>query len=624
MPYFNKWNIKFNHTINWIWKYLNVKQQIKTRRKIYNALWAVFFGLIIAGIFISFTGSSPFTVYHAFFQTNFSNPNPYLRTIIIYIFSGIAVGIGFKAGLFNIGISGQMMFGGVMGVLYFHSFNSSNPDLVQVNSSMVLVSLLIAAISGFAIAMIAGIFKAYLKVNEVVTTILLNWIVYYLVRFIFRTNSPFTASGRVYISKSHVLPNFFASTDFLYVVLFIAIGFAFLIWILMKKTTLGYCIKMTGLSNTAAKYAGVNEKKLTMLIMGFSGLLAGISGFMYYVFNSNIINVDTPGPLGLGFDSIAITMLAYNSPIGIIFSSLFYGQFSAGSAGLTQFAFNNKLNTDTYTIIVGLIIYFAAAAIVFEKLNPLIFIKKIILLNQTKNFYYKKNNQMNQILKKHKKNLKQNLIKIKTKNKLKKLHFQFLVYQKYNTTLLKIWEQKKDLIFKQYHMIIKNYFYLFFLEFKINRLKIKKIKPQIKALKKQVNINWEKYNRIKDPISKMNFFNDIMIQKRKIYFQLEDLGYFKKQNLINNFFANLRNVSYQYNSIKNGAMVIVSSYFYLLIQTKITTKKLLIKKTEADLLKKYQHFLLQNPQQFLSDLKLKKLAISFKHLLANNKNLKVK
>lgn len=355
-----------------------------SRRKLYNSLWAVLLGIILSLIVISFNGTNPFEFIGVVFQTAFgSNGSLFTTILLVYVFASLAVGIGFKAGLFNIGVAGQMMFGGLLAFFYLISSAAKDDNgILTVNGGQIFLALIISVIGGFSLAVIAGILKAFFKVHEVVSTILLNWMVFYLASWA-TSGSEFKNVNVPDSLQAIQVDSFFSGGGWiaLSIILVIAVGIGF--FYIFKKTTFGYKVKAVGFNPDASEYAGINKKNLTMLIFGISGAFAGFAGFFFYfAFSKGTYSVGV-APIAVGFDSIAISLLAYNSPIGIIASSFLYSILTNGNSALLQ---EIGLRPSSYQIIVGIIIYFAAISIVFSKFKLIDYFKNFLILKRNEKY----------------------------------------------------------------------------------------------------------------------------------------------------------------------------------------------------------------------------------------------
>lgn len=517
---------------------------ISTRRKVFNSLWSIFFGLLIAFIFISST-ASPSEVIEDIFNTAFSATKTYdtLLLVIIFTFGGIAVGTGFKAGIFNIGIPGQMMTsGGVALLILINSAKINEP----VSNGFIFLAFLVGIFFSAFIGFIAGVLKAFFKINEVISTILLNWIIFYLFYQIFSAQLWNFYKGDD-VSQSVTLPTFTTSNNFIIMMLFILVIFATLMWFVFQKTTIGYKIKMSGLNLNASKYAGTNEKILVISSLSFSALIAGVAGFLWYVILQKNMLFSARAPLKEGFDTILIALLAYNSPIGSILVSLFYSIIFSGSSNLQSIAYN--LDSNSISIIFGIVVYLSAISIVFTKFKPLTFIYKAYLFIKAQVFWKSQQKEQWIIFKKEKDS------KLKTSSKKGK-NSEFLEEK------VHIIEDKINYLQNQYNKrnlaLFTTYFRLIILHFKHNCLSKKIIKQSTaqhklewKKLKKELENefltnykNIKALNSTQKQISddeKLAEFSKIHEKRKQLDEKLNSLGYnklkYQKQKHKANIFA---------------------------------------------------------------------------------------
>jgi simple sugar transport system permease protein len=282
------------------------------------------------------------------------------------IMTGLSVAFAFKTGLFNIGAAGQYTLG-AFGALY---------SAIVLNLPWWLC-LLVAAVFGAVWGAIPGIFKAYLNINEVITSIMFNWIGLYLVNEVIYKNG----TGVMYDShnthtwnlsktagcEGSIIPdlglNSLFQTKSTTIAIFLAIAVAILIWVVLDKTTFGYELKAVGLNKNAARYAGINEKKNIILSMAIAGALAGFGAGLYYlscVSEWNPLN-STSLP-AMGFNGISVALLASSNPIGTIFSALFISHITVGGSFLST----KYYPTEIADLISGIIIYLCAFSMLFR------------------------------------------------------------------------------------------------------------------------------------------------------------------------------------------------------------------------------------------------------------------
>ena len=279
------------------------------------------------------------------------------------IMTGLSVAFAFKTGLFNIGAAGQYTLG-VFGALYF----------ALILQMPWYVCLLAAMVCGAIWGAVPGIFKAYFNVNEVITSIMFNWIGLYLVNELMystfkgmydqKTTRTYKLSS---VSPSSLIPdmglNSIFKTSSTTIAIFIAILIAIIMYIILNKTTFGYELKACGFNKDAAKYAGINERRNIVLSMMISGALAGIGAGLYFLSGAAEWNpqVSTELP-GIGFNGIPVALLAMNNPLGVIFAAIFVAHISVGGAYLPTKYFQPEIAN----FIVAVIIYLCAFVSLFK------------------------------------------------------------------------------------------------------------------------------------------------------------------------------------------------------------------------------------------------------------------
>jgi simple sugar transport system permease protein len=241
------------------------------------------------------------------------------------ILAGLAVAVGFQAGLFNIGVNGQMMIGGMASL--WVGFTLDLPAII------LLPLALVAAIVGGAFwAGIAGFLKAKTGAHEVITTIMLNFIALFLVDYLLKS-SLFQAPGRNDpISKAanagaH-FPRFFSDYR-LNIGFLIALTAVAIVWWVMYRTTLGFEFRAVGFNPDAGRYAGMNVAWVYVSVMALSGALAGLAGA------NQILGLEPYRGISnfsgsIGFDAIALALLGRSHPVGVLFAGLLFGALKAG------------------------------------------------------------------------------------------------------------------------------------------------------------------------------------------------------------------------------------------------------------------------------------------------------
>ncbi len=289
------------------------------------------------------------------------------------IMTGLSVALAYKTGLFNIGAPGQYLMGTMSAIVVALSLDTS-----KIPAGLVwILAFLTAAVAGALWGCIPGFFKAFFNVNEVITSIMTNWIAANLVTIIF-DNSKFrnmTDYGKVgYTLKlnSNGVASPKMGLDKLLggsnanVGIVIAIVIAIFIYIMINKTTFGYELKACGSNKFAAKYAGMNEKRNIVLSMAIAGALSGIGAALYYLQGDIEFLWNTSMTLpNEGFNGIPVALLAICNPIGTVFAGLFMAYLTISGNQLSAFTPYNEYMA---SIIVAVIVYLSAFSLFFKGL----------------------------------------------------------------------------------------------------------------------------------------------------------------------------------------------------------------------------------------------------------------
>ena len=277
------------------------------------------------------------------------------------IMTGLSVAFAFKTGLFNIGAAGQYTLG-AYGALYC---------AIMLKLPW-FVCLLAAAVLGGLWGAIPGFFKAYFNINEVITSIMFNWIGLYLVNELIYQNG----TGPMYdvrntrtlnLSKNadfaqSLIPDFglnkLFQTNSTTIAIFLAAAVAVLIWVVLNKTTFGYELKAVGLNKNAARYAGIRDKRNIVLSMAIAGALAGAGAALYWLSGNTEFYWSTYQALpAVGFNGIPVALLALNNPIAVIFTGIFMAMLNIVGLQLTNLTAYNEYITD---VIISVIVYLSA------------------------------------------------------------------------------------------------------------------------------------------------------------------------------------------------------------------------------------------------------------------------
>lgn len=293
--------------------------------------------------------------------------NPILESLVQttpYIFAGLACALGFRAGLFNIGVEGQLFMGAIAATYVGYSITGL-PAYIHMP-----LAFIAGALGGAIWGIIPGILKATTGGNEVINCIMMNYISYRLVSWLLTGPMTRPDTGGMPLSpliqKSAEIPQFFQSPIRFHLGFFIALLFAFIVWWVLFKTTWGLNLRTVGANPRAAKYAGLNIAKVTVIGMAMSGALAGMAGANEVLAINHFMAPSLSS--GYGFNSIALALLGNSHPVGVILSSLLFGILQNGA---TRMEVMSKIPSDIVVILQALILIFVAAPAIIRSVYRL-------------------------------------------------------------------------------------------------------------------------------------------------------------------------------------------------------------------------------------------------------------
>jgi ABC-type uncharacterized transport system permease subunit len=333
-------------------------------RKIFNKssvvvpLVAIVLGLIVGAIAMLAGGYNPLLAYKSLIMKLFSTPynvGETIRAITPLVFTGIAVAFAFRTGLFNIGVEGQFVMGmtgaTIIGVLLDLPWYIHAP-----------LAVLVGALFGGLWAGLVGLLKATRGVNEVISSIMLNWIALYLANLIvakFLVQEGQQKSRNIHDSALVSMDWLIQLTEGarMHIGMFVCVICVVIFYVLLWRTKQGYELRAVGFNPDAAKYAGMNVNRTLVKSMFISGIFAGLGGAFEVlgVFGYQSI---MSASYGYGFDGIAVALLGGNTPIGVFLGAILFGGLSYGSAGMS---FGADVPAEVVRIVIGSIIFFVAS-----------------------------------------------------------------------------------------------------------------------------------------------------------------------------------------------------------------------------------------------------------------------
>ena len=325
--------------------------------------------LLIGSVIVAATGYDAVEfVYSLMYGAvgNLSNIAFTLRQSTMLILTGVAVAIAFRAGVFNIGVQGQFVVGGFATALTILFLAPMLPGGVVGGVILMAVGTIAAIVAGGAYAALPGLMKAYAGANEVITTIMLNFIasgvVYFFIDAYLRpagTSAPNTESFPQYVG----LPGFaFGSGSFSVIGLGVALATALGVYVVMARTSFGYDLVTSGHQEPAAAYSGVDPKRTIVTTMTFSGMVAGLAGAIFAIMILGYYSDPSSFPT-FGFDAIAVSLLAANNPLGVVPAGLLFGGLDAGGQYI---GFTLDVPAELVDGVIGLIVLFVAAPELFR------------------------------------------------------------------------------------------------------------------------------------------------------------------------------------------------------------------------------------------------------------------
>lgn len=338
---------------------------------------------LIGGLVVLASGSNPFSTYRAIFNgTGLNWLFPWVsgadrtlaainlqQTLLLttpLILCGLAVAFAFRCGMFNIGGQGQYVIGSIMSVWFASAFVGMNGPL------HIVLTIVVAAVCGGLWAGIAGFLKATVGAHEVISTIMLNWIAYWVGSWAFALGGPLQSKALgASVPVSHdIQPNTHLHVFWgdpllqgLHVGFFIAFAALVVYWLTLNRTTLGFSVRAVGFNPEAARYGGIGVARNYFVAMAISGMFAGVAGAVDILGWEFRLNVNDIQASSIGFIAIAVALLGRNTAVGTFFAALLFGALLNGTSTrhLDPSVFRPDLAGNLTLIIQGLVVLFVGA-----------------------------------------------------------------------------------------------------------------------------------------------------------------------------------------------------------------------------------------------------------------------
>lgn len=305
-----------------------------------SSLAAVAVALLAGALVILISGDDPVVAYRALARGAFGGVRPLSETLVAatpLIFGGLAFSLAFRAGLFNIGVEGQLILGG-LAAGWVGAQALGIPIILHLP-----LAIAAAAVFGGLWGAIPGALKARTGAHEVITTIMLNYLAYRISAYAVGSNGPLKGAASL-PATDPVVPNAtlarLVTGERVNVGLLLGLLMAGVLWYLLFRTTFGYRVRAVGLSRGAAAYGGIGWGRTITLAMLGSGLLAGLGGAAE-VLGLQGRYYDRFSP-GYGFTAIAIGLVGRNHPLGVVLAALLFGALNSGATAMQSAAGTSK------------------------------------------------------------------------------------------------------------------------------------------------------------------------------------------------------------------------------------------------------------------------------------------
>lgn len=330
------------------------KKYKKTAEEILRSLAAILLALVIGAVFILISGESPFKAYGALLKGALGSPQAVANSIsksVPLAFTGLAVAMGQRCGMLNIGAEGQLHAGAMAAVITALAFPSLPPFL------LLTVSVGAGILAGMAVGSVPGIFRAKYKTNEVIVAIMLNYICTLFTSWL--VNGPYKVEGST--AQTALMPEaiwfrkLLPRTQLTTAVFLLAVV-AVLIYLFLWKTSVGFKLRAVGSNSEAARAAGIPVNRYLILSMTLSGGIAAIAG-VTEMFGKYHRFIEGFSP-SFGFTGIAVAILGKNHPVGVILTALLFGVMDMGALRMSR---ETAVSSNMIIVVQSLVILFVSA-----------------------------------------------------------------------------------------------------------------------------------------------------------------------------------------------------------------------------------------------------------------------
>lgn len=350
------------------------KSERKNRKNTFFIILFIIFALLLGLIVLQIFGYDFGRSFVQMFDFPFSEflYKDFLQNFATLGMAGLAFIVAYKSGLFNIGISGQMMGAGlaVVGMVKNAGWTESGP----IGDASIILTLIVAILAGSFVALISGVLKTIFNINEVVSAILINWIIFFLLKYLLQSPDNFINYDNSLVSST-IAPNMSIYNDSLFsgfvgALIIFAVS-TLLIWFIFKFTVFGKKIKAVGLSKDASIYSGYKTKTLQLSAFAMSGAVSGLLAVIVYTgsYDRAIPLPQTNVIPSNGFDGIAVALIAFNNPIALIPVTFFLSIIKTASASAPPYP------SSFGDMVMGFVMYGSAVFVLIYRYKPINWLK---------------------------------------------------------------------------------------------------------------------------------------------------------------------------------------------------------------------------------------------------------
>lgn len=332
-------------------------------RSFLNCLIPVLIAFLIGAVVIGIIGENPLEAYGVLLKKSFFTVVGFQNTLHYagpMILTGLAIAITFKANIYNMGVEGSLLMGAFAAGIVGASLGNMPSVAVK------LICFAVAIVFGVAFAMIAAVLKVKFRADEMVVTMMMNYALAKALEFLATTVFRDSGSGYVctpMVSDSAMFIRIFGKsrlTAFFFIVLILLV----IMWILMKRSRLGYEVRAMGLNFEFAEATGMNVGRKIVIIMAISGALAGIAGAGWMLEDQYRYTLTFSGSPGLGWDGMLIALMGGHDPLGILIAAIFYAGLKTGADSINMYT---SVPKEIVSLIQGLIVLFLAVKFINER-----------------------------------------------------------------------------------------------------------------------------------------------------------------------------------------------------------------------------------------------------------------